>query len=88
MIRKLGSLVDKGPMRRVRIEVRRASGRSGAEVLVLRRKPGERIVIGAEIEIVVLGTDPRGQIRIGVTAPRDVRILRADAPKGWKQKPV
>lgn len=44
-------------------------------MLVLTRKPGEKILIGDDIVITVL--DARGDsIRIGVDAPRGVRIQR------------
>ncbi|MEC5150067.1 carbon storage regulator CsrA [Cryobacterium sp. GrIS_2_6] len=44
-------------------------------MLVLTRKPGEKILIGDDIVITVL--DVRGDsIRIGVDAPRGVRIQR------------
>lgn len=44
-------------------------------MLVLTRKPGERILIGDDIVITVL--DSRGDgVRIGIDAPRGVRIHR------------
>ena len=44
-------------------------------MLVLTRKPGERILVGDDITITVL--DVRGDsIRIGVDAPRGMRIQR------------
>lgn len=44
-------------------------------MLVLTRKQGQSIMIGDKIEITVL--DIKGeQIRIGITAPKDVNILR------------
>jgi carbon storage regulator len=46
-------------------------------MLVLSRRPGERILIGSEIEIVVLDTDG-GQVRLGVRAPREVPVLRSE----------
>jgi carbon storage regulator len=46
-------------------------------MLVLSRKPGERICIGPNITIQVL--DVQGaQVRIGIEAPRDVTILRSE----------
>ncbi len=47
-------------------------------MLVLSRKLNERIQIGDDVEIVVvrLGTHV---VRIGVTAPKEVQILRPDA---------
>ncbi len=44
-------------------------------MLVLTRKPGERVLIGDDIVITVL--DSRGDgIRIGIDAPRGLRIQR------------
>lgn len=46
-------------------------------MLVLTRKPGQKIVIGDDIEVTIL--DVRGEgIRVGITAPRDVRIRREE----------
>lgn len=46
-------------------------------MLVLSRKRGERIHIGADIVITVVDID-RGKVRIGVEAPRDVDIYRQE----------
>jgi carbon storage regulator len=46
-------------------------------VLVLSRKPGERLLIGEAVEITILAI--RGdQVSIGVSAPRDVPIHREE----------
>ncbi|MCU1546779.1 MAG: carbon storage regulator [Homoserinimonas sp.] len=46
-------------------------------MLVLTRKPGERILIGDDIVITIL--DSRGDgIRIGIDAPRGVKIQREE----------
>jgi len=46
-------------------------------MLVLSRLPGERILIGEDIELTVL--EVRGsQVRLGFTAPRYVPICRAE----------
>ncbi|HEV7566221.1 MAG TPA: carbon storage regulator [Microbacteriaceae bacterium] len=44
-------------------------------MLVLTRKPGERVLIGDDIVITVLESRGDG-IRIGIDAPRGVRINR------------
>jgi len=49
-------------------------------MLVLSRRPGESIMIGKDIEVVVLGTDGL-QVRIGVRAPREVTVLRRELVK-------
>lgn len=46
-------------------------------MLVLSRKLGEKIYIGDNICITVVGID-RGKIRLGIEAPRDVRVLRQE----------
>lgn len=46
-------------------------------MLVLTRKAGESIVIGNEVVITVLEIRG-GQIRIGVDAPRDLSVHRAE----------
>ncbi len=46
-------------------------------MLVLTRKPGEKIVIGEGIIITVLSADG-GRVRIGIDAPKSVPILRAE----------
>jgi len=61
-------------------------------MLVLSRKIGERIVISDEIVIEVLQIKGN-QVRLGVSAPSGVRILREElvgsAPKtpGWSAEP-
>jgi carbon storage regulator len=46
-------------------------------VLVLTRKPGERIMIGDDVELVVLGLDGQ-KVRIGVHAPANVPVHRQE----------
>jgi carbon storage regulator CsrA len=46
-------------------------------MLVLSRKPGEKILIGSGITITVVQV--RGnQVRIGIDAPAEVRLVRAE----------
>ena len=46
-------------------------------MLVLTRREGESVVIGDQVEVTIL--EMRGtQVRIGITAPRDVTILRKE----------
>jgi carbon storage regulator len=46
-------------------------------MLVLSRKPGERIIIGDNIQVTVLAI--RGnQVRLGFSAPGDIPILREE----------
>ena len=46
-------------------------------MLVLSRKLGEKIFIGDNICITVVDID-RGKIRLGIEAPRDVKIYRQE----------
>jgi len=54
-------------------------------MLILSRKPEERILIGDDIVVTVVKIGAN-TVRIGVTAPKDVRILRQELlPKGNRQ---
>ena len=46
-------------------------------MLVLSRKKGESIMIGENIEIVVLASDG-DTVRIGINAPKEVQIYRKE----------
>lgn len=46
-------------------------------MLVLSRKVGERVVIGDDIELVVLSIEG-DQIKLGIDAPRNVQIFRKE----------
>jgi carbon storage regulator len=45
--------------------------------LILTRRVGERIIIGNDIEVTVMSVNG-GQIRLGVTAPRTMRVDREE----------
>ena len=46
-------------------------------MLVLTRKVGDKVLLGDEIEIVVVGI--RGnQVKLGISAPRALSVLRAE----------
>jgi carbon storage regulator len=46
-------------------------------VLIIRRRRGESIVIGEDIEIEILETSPT-QVKLGISAPKDVTVLRSE----------
>jgi len=46
-------------------------------MLILTRRPGEAICIGDDIEILIKEVR-RNHVRIGINAPKDVQIRRAD----------
>ena len=52
-------------------------------MLVLSRKPGEKILIGDNISITVVRIAP-GVVRIGVDAPEGLPILREELITGGK----
>ncbi len=47
-------------------------------MLVLTRRPGETIVIGADVRLTVLSVGREGKVRLGVEAPRAVRVALAE----------
>lgn len=50
-------------------------------MLVLSRKEGESVMIGEDISITILSIEPGGQVNIGISAPRDVLVLRSELQK-------
>lgn len=46
-------------------------------MLVLSRKLGEKIMIGDDVEIVIVEID-RNKVRLGILAPRDVPVHRQE----------
>ena len=49
-------------------------------MLILSRRPGDTILIGDGIRVVVIECDRRG-VRLGIEAPADVSILRGEIVK-------
>lgn len=54
-------------------------------MLVLSRKSQERIQIGDDITITVVEIDGR-KVRLGITAPREVLVLRQELVKPVESK--
>jgi carbon storage regulator len=46
-------------------------------MLILTRRVGERLMVGDEVTVTVLGVK-RNQVRIGITAPREVAVHREE----------
>lgn len=46
-------------------------------MLVLSRKPGEKLQIGDSIEVTIVRIGPN-TVRLGIEAPRDVNIVRSE----------
>ena len=51
--------------------------KGGSVVLVLSRKVGEKIMIGDNVELEVTAVNGK-KVRIGITAPRDVPVVRSE----------
>lgn len=47
-------------------------------MLVLTRRAGQRIRIGEDVTVVVVGIDGAGQVRLGIEAPRSTQVLREE----------
>ncbi len=54
-------------------------------MLVLTRRPGERITIGDDIIVTVISAGG-GQVRLGITAPRSVQVLREEIYKAMREE--
>ncbi len=46
-------------------------------MLVLSRKPGERILIGNDVAVTIVRIGPN-TVRLGIDAPRDMNIVREE----------
>jgi carbon storage regulator len=46
-------------------------------MLVIRRRPGEILVIGENVEVEVLDATP-SQVKLGIRAPKSVPVLRKE----------
>ena len=46
-------------------------------MLIIRRRRGESIVIGEDIEIEILETSA-SQVKLGISAPREITVLRSE----------
>lgn len=56
----------------------------GLYMLVLTRRVGEKLLIGDDTEIIILGVKGN-QVRLGIKAPEDIVILREEvAPHAKK----
>lgn len=50
-------------------------------MLVLSRKEGESLVIGDHISITILSVESGGQVNIGISAPKEMLVLRSELQK-------
>ncbi len=49
-------------------------------MLILRRKPGEQLLIGDNVKITVMDVS-EGGVRLAIDAPREITILRSELKK-------
>lgn len=56
-------------------------------MLILTRKHGETISIGDEITVTVMAVDD-SQIRLGISAPRDVPVHRAEVAERIRKERI
>ena len=56
-------------------------------MLILTRRLGERIVIGDDI-VVTVSDIKKGQIKLGITAPKDVTVNREEVIKEINEENV
>jgi carbon storage regulator len=54
-------------------------------MLILSRRIGEKVMVGEEIEVAVLGV-ARGYVRLGISAPRSVAVHREEVYARIKRK--
>ena len=47
-------------------------------MLTLTREVGEKIVIGDDVVVTVISVSENGRVRLGIEAPRQIRIDRAE----------
>ena len=54
-------------------------------MLILSRRPGENVAIGDDIVITVVAVNGN-QVRLGIDAPREVRVLRQEILTAMKEE--
>lgn len=47
-------------------------------MLVITRRIDETLYIGDDVQIKIIGTDERGEVKIGIAAPRDIAVHRQE----------
>jgi carbon storage regulator len=57
-------------------------------MLILSRAPGEVVCIGDEITITFLGFNGAGEARIGIDAPRTIKVDRQEVYNQRKQEQI
>ena len=54
-------------------------------MLILSRRPGESLTIGDDVVVTVVSVSGN-QIRLGITAPREVRVLREEIYRAIREE--
>ena len=54
-------------------------------MLVLSRKPGERILIGDQVAVTIVRIGPN-TVRVGIEAPKDMNIVREELCVGVEDR--
>jgi carbon storage regulator len=49
----------------------------GIDMLILTRRVGEKLIIGEDVTVTVLGVKGN-QVRVGINAPRDITVNREE----------
>ncbi len=47
-------------------------------MLVITRRINETLYIGDDVQIKIIGTDERGEVKIGIAAPRNIAVHRQE----------
>ena len=47
-------------------------------MLILTRQAGQSIMVGDDITITILGSNGGGQVKVGISAPKDVPVHREE----------
>lgn len=55
-------------------------------MLVITRKVGESVRIG-DAEVVILRATDRDRVRLGITAPKQIEIVRSEIDRREKERP-
>ena len=53
-------------------------------MLVIRRRPGESLLVGEDVEIEILDSTP-SQVKLGIRAPKSVSVVRKEIQVTRKQ---
>jgi carbon storage regulator len=55
-------------------------------VLSLTREVGQKVIIGGDIVITVVSVSPNGRVRLGIEAPKQIRIDREEVLERIRQE--